>query len=34
MGPVEQVHCRDADRVAGPCEEVLVPAQYVKDFVG
>jgi hypothetical protein len=32
--PVEEVCCRDADRVAGPHKEVLMPARYVKDLVG
>ena len=32
--PVEQVCCRNADGVAGPREEVLVPARYVEHFVG
>jgi hypothetical protein len=32
--PVKQVCFCDTDRMAGPCEEVIVPMPYVKDFVG
>ena len=31
---VEEVRGRDTDRVAGPCEEVLVPGRYVEDLSG
>ena len=31
---VEEVRGRDADRVAGPCKEVLVPGRYVEDLEG
>ena len=31
---MEEVHGRDADRGAGPCEDVLVAGRYVEDPVG
>ena len=31
---MEEVRGRDADRVTGPCKEVLVVDRYVEDFVG
>jgi hypothetical protein len=31
---MEEVHCCDANGVAGPCKEVLTSGQYVEDFVG
>ena len=34
LGMMEEVHGRDLDRVAGPCEEVLVVGRYVEDLVG
>ena len=33
-GAVEEVHGRDANRVAGPCKEVLVAGRYVEVLVG
>ena len=34
LGAVEEVHGRDTDRMAGPCEEVLVVSRYIKDLAG
>ena len=34
LGSMEEVRGCDADRVAGPCKEVLVVCWYVEDFVG
>ena len=34
LGTMEEIHDRDMDRVAGPCEEVLVVGRYVEDLVG
>jgi hypothetical protein len=34
LGAVKEVCGRDTDRMAGPCEEVLVVGRYVADLVG